>query len=479
MKSIKVIFSGVCHHNDVIEIIYDNNMSLQLISLTATTGTTSLGKFSTSLGPQNDQANKFKTGLDAVLSVDFVSNISTTYLVGDSVTITTTNPEISFLEGTSNNTDVDFLIFDTEIINAVNDIKVRSPHLLITTGATPTTFTDVNYIIKQYEGPITNAFSAPTSYVKSKSKIVPTQNNVYINISNLVREDLTADIDYFQDTDFTVARNLSLNESKWVYVETETSYLGTGVTSGVTYFYVTDGYIEPNEEQGIPNILMTGNKRYLYRGSHERLYFKTDGLTGLTMSSPSMGVTSISFSGDTNMNYGYVKSVKINTPISDNYIDYTFSYNGSNPKYNVRFYFYDECKYENYDLVFKNKHGVMESISLSKKTSKTLSVDGTDYLRSIVDFNGDYNINRHTAKQYNVTGTEEWTLNTDFLPEYMNAPIKEAMLSEEMWLIDSDGNIIPVVRKDQNIQFKTSLNDKLIQYTITVKLSHRTVKNII
>lgn len=358
------------------------------------------------------------------------------------------------------------------------DIKVRSPYLIITTGATPTTFTTATYTIKQYEGLITNNFSAPISYVKTKQKIVPTQNNIYINISNLVREDLEADIDYFQDTDYTVARNLSLNESKWVYVEEETDYLGTGVTTVATYFFAVDGYIEPSEEQGIPNILMTGDKRYLYRGTNERIYFKTDGLTGLTMSSPSMSPTSISFTGDTDTNYGYVKSVKINNPISDKYIDYTFSY-ASAASQSVRFNFYDECKYDNYDLVFKNKHGMMESISMSKKTSKTLNVEGTDYLRSIVDFNGDFNINRHTSKQYNVTGMEDWTLNTDFLPEYMNAPIKEAMLSEEMWLIDSDGNVIPVVRKDQNLQFKTSLNDKLIQYTITVKLSHRTIKNII
>jgi hypothetical protein len=74
---------------------------------------------------------------------------------------------------------------------------------------------------------------------------------------------------------------------------------------------------------------------------------------------------------------------------------------------------------------------------------------------------------------------EEWTLNTEIMPEYMNAPIKEAMLTEEMWLIDNQGRIIPVIKMDQNIAFKTSLNDKMIQYTIKVKLSHNTVQNII
>jgi hypothetical protein len=121
----------------------------------------------------------------------------------------------------------------------------------------------------------------------------------------------------------------------------------------------------------------------------------------------------------------------------------------------------------------------MESFSMSKKSSKVLNVNSTDYLRSIVNYEGDFNIDRHTAKQFNVTGNEEWTLNTDFLPEYMNAPIKEAMLTEEMWLIDNAGTIIPIVKVDSNISFKTSLNDKMIQYTLKVRLSHNTIKNII
>ena len=82
-------------------------------------------------------------------------------------------------------------------------------------------------------------------------------------------------------------------------------------------------------------------------------------------------------------------------------------------------------------------------------------------------------------KQFNVAGTEEWTLNTELLPEYMNAPIKEAMLTEEMWLIDSSGLVIPVIKVDSSIAFKTSLNDKMIQYTVKVKLSHNTIQNIL
>jgi len=60
----------------------------------------------------------------------------------------------------------------------------------------------------------------------------------------------------------------------------------------------------------------------------------------------------------------------------------------------------------------------------------------------------------------------------------MNAPLKELMLTEEMWIVDPQGNSLPVVRVQNNVQFKTVKEEKLIQYTIAVKLSHDTVFNI-
>jgi hypothetical protein len=361
----------------------------------------------------------------------------------------------------------------------ITNIRARSPYLLISTGTTAQTFTTSVYTISQFtDAAITSYATQPISYVKTKQKITPFQDNIWINISNLVKEDLEADISYYSDADYTTARNLSLNESKWVYINTVNEYLNTVVSTGDTFYFVVDGYIEPNETQGLPNILLTGDKRYLHRGSNERLYFRIDNLTGATYSTPTTGPTTINYSGDSTFNDEYVKSVKVDMPLTDNKITYTFTYSAQTPQ-TVTYYLYDECKYDTYDLVFKNKYGMMETLSMSKKSSKTLNIESTDYLRSIVNLEGSYDINRHTKKQFNVAGMEEWTLNTDFIPEYMNAPIKEAMLTEEMWLIDNQGIIIPVIKMDQNITFKTSLNDKMIQYTIRVGLSHNTVQNII
>ena len=210
----------------------------------------------------------------------------------------------------------------------IQDLRVRSPYLLISTGDTATTFTNTSYIIRQYEDEINSFSTQPISYVKSKSKIVSTQNNIWVNISNLVKEDLESDVSYYTDTNYYTARNLSLNESKWVNVNTSLSYLSTVVSSADTFYFVTDGYIEPNQTQGLPNILMTGNKRYLYKGSNERIYFKTDNLTGVTYTtSENPTPTDISFSGDLSFNYGYVKSIKVdNSDLNTEWVSYNFNY---------------------------------------------------------------------------------------------------------------------------------------------------------
>lgn len=431
---------------------------------------------------------QFSTGATATLQAEkyydaFILDYGSQFEVtrnGDTVVISPLNGSPVFSASTSLQPPSTQLVQFTisSPIDEVVDLRARSPYLLIATGSTAQTFTTTVFTIKQFEGSINDYTIAPTSYVKTKAKIIPTQENIWINISNLVREDLEADIDYYQDTDFNTARNLSTNESKWVYVNSENNYILTAVTGNNSFYFVTDGYIEPSETQGLPNLLLTGDKRFIYRGSHERLYFKTYNLTGATYSTPTTGPTSITFTGDTDMNYGYVKSVKVNTPLNEDSITYTFTYSGQTPQ-SVTYRFYDECKFDNYDLVFKNKYGMLETLSMSKKSTKSLNTQGTDYLRSIVNLEGEYNINRHTMKQFNVSGEEELTLNTEFIPEYMNAPIKEAMLTEEMWLIDPLGNIIPVIKLDNNVTFKTNVNDKLIQYTIRVKLSHKTIQNII
>jgi len=383
------------------------------------------------------------------------------------------------------------------IADLIQEVVVRSPYLIITNSAS---FSSVNYKIRVYEGSIFTGPSQSVSYDIDKDKLFTGQSNIYININNLVRERLEANISTFNDETFLDSQFLPENMSKWVLVD-ETIFDGSATQSlNKYYLHALDGYLYNYEEQGSPNIFINGDKRYIHRDQPQRIYFQTNFLLDVTVMDE-FGNTynpnweSFDILGD---NKKYIQSFQVDTyfsgytgarpPYLTTYIDYIFTYKSDNNgdeltgrTYDVtqRFYIYDDCKYDLYTIVYKNKFGVLESIPFSRKTMKSVESKGVDYERSILDYNGNYDITRHTSKEYNVNGYESWTLNTNWLPEYMNDAFEELNLSEEVWIIMGDDSIIPVIKEDKKIDFKTVLNDKLIQYTLKVKMSHQVIKNIL
>ena len=58
---------------------------------------------------------------------------------------------------------------------------------------------------------------------------------------------------------------------------------------------------------------------------------------------------------------------------------------------------------------------------------------------------------------------------------------KQMMLSEKVWVtnINDDGEqVLPINVKTSNITYKTSLNDKLVEYTFDFDKSYDTINNI-
>jgi hypothetical protein len=374
------------------------------------------------------------------------------------------------------------LFSEEQLVDGSETFLVRSPGFVKTTsGTTYSTFDVYTYSGNIYD-------NTPVNYSVTKQKITPTQTTLYIDVSNLTKENLEADItNYVSDTP---VMELGENESRWVKVIIN-NFSGTTQTSqDIKYYYIMDGFVSPlelNEKNTLPRIL-TPKTNIMARGTAPRIYFRNKGVVSIGGNSAGYPfvIDPNAFNSENNQ---YFNSIYVPTYLGENNsITFTILYDDDTTEV-ITYTVYDECKYDIYELIFKNKWGVLESLPVSKKSVKSLNVEGNDYLRSIVDINGDYNINRHTNKQFNVGGYEEWILNTPFIPEYMNESIKQAMLSEEIWvrpvgyfqfgeLVQSQV-VYPAVRLDQNITFKTLNNDRLIQYTIKVKLSHNEVKNIL
>ena len=362
------------------------------------------------------------------------------------------------------------------------------------TYSTPSiTYDTLKYNIKSWNGNVLLDRPTTISYVKEKQKVANVQTNTYINLSNLLKEKLEGDINnYMIQSNPTQSQNIGIKESKWGYVEGDFYYNGGQI--GRTFsnnFFVIDGYTEPGEAQGLISpynsintqyVLLTDFQRQYTQYSHVRWHFKTQGLLSIdsyvgNVPPPPNGLTPIpiSFVANPDISNEYIQSILIDTTQD---MTYFFDYGGGagiNLWTNVT----PNCKFDNYDVIFKNKWGVLETLSFAKKSVKTLSISDSDYLRGIVNYNGEFDVTRHTRKHFNTIGSEEWTLNTDWVPEYMNVVFKELMLSEEVWLVDKYSKITPVNKTDTQFTYKTSLNDKLIQYTMKVKLSHNIINNIL
>ena len=135
-----------------------------------------------------------------------------------------------------------------------------------------------------------------------------------------------------------------------------------------------------------------------------------------------------------------------------------------------------ECKYEPYKLSFINKFGALQNIWFFKRSNKQLSTKAEDFKRNTLVANS-YAFDKHQTKNLYKMGSEKMDLNTGFYPEEYNEVFKQMQLSEDCW-IEIDNVVLPVNVSDSSFSYKTSLNDKLINYNIKIDFAFDTINNI-
>jgi len=140
-----------------------------------------------------------------------------------------------------------------------------------------------------------------------------------------------------------------------------------------------------------------------------------------------------------------------------------------------------ECKYEPKKVTFVNKYGALQDMYFFKKSVKKMNIKKESYKSNILNSSNSYSRSNHVYRDFNVVGKESVTLSSGFLSEEYNEVFKQMMLSEKVWVtnINDDGEqVLPINVKTSNITYKTSLNDKLVQYTFDFDKSYDTINNI-
>jgi len=135
-----------------------------------------------------------------------------------------------------------------------------------------------------------------------------------------------------------------------------------------------------------------------------------------------------------------------------------------------------ECKYDPYKLSFINKFGALQNLWFFKRSNKQLSTKAEDFKRNTLVANS-YAFDKHQTKNLYKMGNEKMDLNTGFYPEEYNEVFKQMQLSEDCW-IEINNVVLPVNVSDSSFSYKTSLNDKLINYNIKIDFAFDTINNI-
>ena len=135
-----------------------------------------------------------------------------------------------------------------------------------------------------------------------------------------------------------------------------------------------------------------------------------------------------------------------------------------------------EIKYQPYKVTFVNKYGALQDIWFFKRSNEKLSTKKEDFKRNII-VNGTYDTSRHQQKILTKNGSETLILNTGFYPEEYNEVFKQMQLSEDCW-IEINNKTLPLNVSSSNLDYKTHVNDKLIDYTIEVDFAFDTINNI-
>jgi len=141
----------------------------------------------------------------------------------------------------------------------------------------------------------------------------------------------------------------------------------------------------------------------------------------------------------------------------------------------------EECKYEPKKVTFVNKFGALQDMYFFKKSKENLSIKKESYKANIISSFGTYDKTNHVNRDFNVVGKESISLSSGYLSEEYNEVFKQLLLSEKVWItniIESGEQVLPINVKTSSIAYKTSVNDKLVDYTIEFDKSFDTINNI-
>tara|TARA_R110000751_G_scaffold48980_2_gene109259 strand:- start:1876 stop:2901 length:1026 start_codon:yes stop_codon:yes gene_type:complete len=141
-------------------------------------------------------------------------------------------------------------------------------------------------------------------------------------------------------------------------------------------------------------------------------------------------------------------------------------------------------------ITFINKFGVIQDLWFFLKRVKKINRTNESYMSNTLTFDSlgvqppNYSQTNAPKKLLNTQAKQTHVLSSGYYPESANLFFEQLLLSEYVWYTrpeDTQPNtdhVTPVIVKTSSITYKTSLNDRLIDYTIEFEDAFDYINNI-
>lgn len=324
------------------------------------------------------------------------------------------------------------------------------------------TLKTVNLSIYIYTGIKNSHKDSDLKFTLQKS-IISFQNNIVFEIAEIVRDyiDVSFNNDYVSNTIWvtTVAGLVDDTDTVFTY--------GSPVTNTSLAFDGYGFYEDEINPQLTAFDLISSSTIYLPENTAGKLpvYKETTGSVVID------SVTTTITNPNTNVKIQY-----IDIPANTNTIAVKDS--GGTTQKTITVVNVCEPKFTPYKVTFINRYGAFQDLYAFKKTTESFDVTDEKFKRNIISSSTvTYGVSQAQQTRYNINATSSITLNTGFIKEDMNETIEELFLSENIW-IRYNGKTLPIIPKTKTLQFKTVLNNKLIDYTIDFEFAFDKINNV-
>jgi len=135
-------------------------------------------------------------------------------------------------------------------------------------------------------------------------------------------------------------------------------------------------------------------------------------------------------------------------------------------------------------IIYINKYGAQQDLWFFLKETRNLNRTNEGYKSNTITYpsgGATYSVQDAPNKVFNTQAKQTHTFSSGFYPEFANEQFEELLLSEYVWwstVKKGSGVVIPLKVKTSSMAFKTSVNDRLIEYTIEFEEAFDYINNI-